>query len=202
MKPMLTFPSQVRATYLDASREEICAMAPATDEADTLPPTSSRSLVFDVILVSATLVLLVAAIVVGWRQYSQHLAREALIADLTTAKTAFQTYLREKKAAPPDSPPGVVPPGMAPYLATFAWSAPTPIGGNYRWVARKQSEQERGAPPSGEIALTAFSPSASLALALPDLLEIDRLIDDGNLETGDFRTGFAGWPTLHIRVKP
>jgi len=55
----------------------------------------------------------------------------------------------------------------------------------------------------GAVTLTAFSPSFPLTLVESDLIYIDRKIDDGNLATGRFRTGFNGWPVYLVEaLKP
>jgi hypothetical protein len=54
----------------------------------------------------------------------------------------------------------------------------------------------------GIIAITAFSPKAPLALTSKDLLYIDSKLDDGNLATGRFRTGFNGWPVYRVGPSP
>jgi type II secretory pathway pseudopilin PulG len=56
--------------------------------------------------------------------------------------------------------------------------------------------------PDGIIAITAFSPKEPLALTSKDLLYIDSKLDDGNLATGRFRTGFNGWPVYQIGPSP
>ena len=60
--------------------------------------------------------------------------------------------------------------------------------------------QAVGSP--GRITLTAFSPHFPLTLTRSDLLALDRQIDDGDLTTGRFRTGFNGWPVYLVRDKP
>jgi len=39
-----------------------------------------------------------------------------------------------------------------------------------------------------------------LQLTPDDLIAIDRELDDGNLATGNFRTGFNGWPVMLVRA--
>jgi len=54
----------------------------------------------------------------------------------------------------------------------------------------------------GMIAVTAFSPGPPLTLSEDDLRYIDRKLDDGNLATGRFRTGFNRWPIYLIGPRP
>lgn len=51
---------------------------------------------------------------------------------------------------------------------------------------------------AGRIAVTAFAPSFPLTATRVDLLHVDTAIDDGNLSTGRFRTGFNGWPVYTL----
>ena len=106
-------------------------------------------------------------------------------------------------AARPVGVTGEVPAGMAPYFGSLDWSVPSPVGGAFRWVAATDTKPDtvptiRG----GVITLTAFPPGLPLTLTAEDLLAMDRQIDDGNLATGNFRTGFNGWPVLTVQVSP
>lgn len=66
-------------------------------------------------------------------------------------------------------------------------------------VRPTQRESQPKRPlPSGIIAVTAFAPSFPLTATRADLLHVDTAIDDGNLATGRFRTGFNGWPVYHL----
>lgn len=151
----------------------------------------------DKLLVTTAAILLLAVVAVAINRHRHRNAREHFVADLLASKAAFQSFLRLQTGAPPDTAPGLVPVGMEPYLEKIAWSKPTPVGGVYRWVAREGPAKAT----FGVIALTAFPPAPEIRLSVDDLLEIDRRIDDGNLATGDFRTGFNGWPTLIVRSR-
>ena len=70
------------------------------------------------------------------------------------------------------------------------WAEGSPFGGSYGWDGR------------GGILVTAFSPGFPLALTRAELREIDRRLDDGNLGTGRFRSGFNGWPVYQVEEKP
>lgn len=154
----------------------------------------------DLLLVGVVIGLAIGSGVTAVRQAGSARARMRLADDLRAAAAAFQAHLREQGTAPADTNPGVVPPGMARYLASVDWTAPTPAGGYYRWV--NLATGEAGAPVAGMIAITAFPRSPPLTLGPADWLEIDRRIDDGNLATGSFRLGFNGWPVLWVRAAP
>lgn len=83
-----------------------------------------------------------------------------------------------------------------PRLREAGWDAPPVFGGEHGW----QPPPAAGSP--GRITLTAFSPHFPLDLTRSDLLALDRRIDDGDLATGRFRTGFNGWPVYLVGVKP
>ena len=192
------------------------ASIPFTDE--ELPPSSlvaaplatpsrAKSLwpIADLLLVGTCAALLVAAAAITVNRHQHRVALDLVAADLLAAESAILTHWQGHGSAPPDSPPGVVPPGMASALRAIAWTTPTPLGGHYRWTHRAPPLAE-GATPSaplpGTITLTAFPPSPPLRLSRDDLLALDRRLDDGDLATGKFRAGFNGWPTLTVRPKP
>lgn len=83
-----------------------------------------------------------------------------------------------------------------PRLHEAGWGEAPAFGGEYGWAP------PNGAGSPGRITLTAFSPHFPLALTRSDLLALDRRIDDGDLTTGRFRTGFNGWPVYLVGDKP
>jgi len=83
-----------------------------------------------------------------------------------------------------------------PRLLDSGWADGSALGGEYGWVPPSTA----GRP--GMITLTAFAPGFPLELTRADLLALDRRIDDGDLATGRFRTGFNGWPVYLVGDKP
>ena len=101
-------------------------------------------------------------------------------ADLQVAKAAFTEYSVEHGKYPPDTQPGVVPEGMADYLRRIAWTEPTTIGGQWDWD-NSQFGFKAG--------VSVYSPTASIG----QMLRIDKIIDDGNLATGEFQSRANGY---------
>ena len=97
------------------------------------------------------------------------------IEDLRVVSAAFQQHVLEHGSYPPDSPPGVVPPGMADELRGVQWTENTAIGGQWKWDYKQ------------------FGYTAGISVVFDGatdddrLTAIDRMIDDGNLSTGTFR---------------
>ncbi|WP_414660801.1 hypothetical protein [Horticoccus sp. 23ND18S-11] len=156
---------------------------------------------FNFLLIGLVVFLALAATVTAAHQIHHGRNRSRVIKDLTNAAAAVRSYVRLNGTLPNDTAAGVVPAGMASLLAEINWTAPTPIGGLYRLV-NLGPKDARGVPAPGTlmIAITAFPPASPLILSTDDLTAIDRAIDDGNLATGDFRAGFAGWPVLWVRL--
>jgi type II secretory pathway pseudopilin PulG len=82
-----------------------------------------------------------------------------------------------------------------PRLMDGGWMDGSDFGGEYGWVP-----PAAGRP--GMITLTAFAPGFPLELTRADLLALDRKLDDGDLATGRFRTGFNGWPVWLVADQP
>ncbi|GEM_PF-1020122 len=156
---------------------------------------------FNFLLMGLVVCLSLAATVTAAHQINHGRSRSRVIKDLTYAAAAVRSYVRLNGALPNDTAAGVVPAGMASLLAEINWTAPTPVGGHYRLV-NLGPKDARGIPAPGTlmIAITAFPPAKPLTLSTADLRAIDRAIDDGNLATGEFRAGFAGWPVLWVRL--
>jgi hypothetical protein len=153
-----------------------------------------------VLVLCAGLVLTLA----GRRQQRQNC--DHCLRDLRVFSAAFAHYHEKHNTWPPSSDAEVaLPPDLAEALKATDWFKGSPFGGNYGWVAPDPAEVAGSAPVrgwggSGAVTLTAFSPSFPLRLDQSDLLYIDGELDDGNLATGQFRTGFNGWPVYFVEA--
>ena len=128
------------------------------------------------------------------------------IRDLRIFSAAFAGYYQQHKSWPPSSSAeSALPPDLARTLRATPWFAGSRFGGNYGWIA---PDPAAGRGPGhawgdrGALTLTAFSPRPPLTLSAADLLYIDRQLDDANLATGRFRTGFNGWPVYLVEAAP
>lgn len=162
-------------------------------------PARSPTRVFTLLEIMLAVVIAVSALIVvvqlvGRRQ--QHQRRERLGLDLQIFATALQNYHRRTDSWPPSTQGEVVlPVGLEDVLPSTHWAQGSPFGGSYGWIApRAVVGAAADRLNHGAITLTAFGRGDPLALTRDDLLQIDRRIDDGDLATGLFRTGFNGWP--------
>jgi type II secretory pathway pseudopilin PulG len=133
---------------------------------------------------------------------------DRFVADLRVFAAAFENHARQNRnALPAGAGDSTVPTGMEDRLKETNWSKGSPFGGDYGWLAAPPAgpTTEGAGPPAirgGAIVLTAFTPRFPLELSRRDLLAIDARIDDGNLATGRFRTGFNGWPVYLVGENP
>jgi prepilin-type N-terminal cleavage/methylation domain-containing protein len=94
--------------------------------------------------------------------------------DLRVASQAIEVYTVENGDWPPDGGGGW-PEAVMDYLpAPARWSLPTPVGGQWSW-------SRDAAGVAAALRVTGHKGGETLAL------ELDRLIDDGNLTAGLFR---------------
>jgi general secretion pathway protein G len=101
-------------------------------------------------------------------------------ADLRVAKDAFTEYAADHGKYPPDALPSVVPQGMADYLRRMDWTSPNTLGGQWDWD---------NAQFGFKAGVSVYRPTASIG----QMIKVDKLIDDGNLATGDFRSRSDGY---------
>lgn len=157
------------------------------------------SLVELMIVVLIVSVLFLAA-VPAYQRIQRRARAATLVNDFRVFGAVFQTYAHEKGTWPPETPAGVVPAGItAEDLQTSAWSTRTPMGGQFDW--EYDQVHPGGTSPGGRWhAALAITGTAAAPLSIDaDLMEeIDEALDDGNLETGNFRKGFGDCPILII----
>lgn len=119
----------------------------------------------------------------------------AVVNDIRVFASAFQNYAHDKADWPPaDETPGVIPAGMAGYLSATNWERTTPIGGLYTWA---RDSVQAGQRYQAVLIISTVGENRVTA-DRKQLVEIDRKIDDGDLDTGNFRLGFRNQPVFII----
>ena len=133
------------------------------------------------ILIVAVILTILAVVALPMVASSSHEAGHSVFgANLRVACDAFRLYYARNGYYPADSNPGIVPPGMAGDLKAIQWTGPTAIGGQWDW----DFEQ--------------FGYTAGVSVYQPDrnegeMAQVDKIIDDGNLNTGGFRKRTDGF---------
>ena len=97
-----------------------------------------------------------------------------MFTDMKTAAAAFEMFAMDHSNYPPSTPPGVVPSGMGPYLGSLKWTELSPLGGNWNWDYNS----------SGFVAAVSVIGHKGTTESMQ---ELDERLDDGNLDTGNFR---------------
>jgi prepilin-type N-terminal cleavage/methylation domain-containing protein len=140
------------------------------------------------------IISLIVALAVPALKKIQTEARSTAVAnDLRVFAGALQTYVHERGDWPPgNSEPGVLPAGMEGYLRETNWSRTTPIGGRYTWAPNtlQQGERYRAAIVLSSVADSAVTTDKN------QLIDLDRKLDDGSLDTGNFRLGYRNFPVF------
>ena len=116
----------------------------------------------------------------------------ATVSDLRLFADTFKRFATAKGDWPAaSSAPGELPAGFESHLPVDSrWKKPTPIGGRYMWAANSHHLGQR------HRAAIAFvgTPSNPVSTDRRQLQEIDRTLDDGNLQTGRFQLGYRHQP--------
>ena len=129
----------------------------------------------EIMLVVTIIALLTAIAIPAFQQYRQDAQVSLLMNDLRVATDGFRAYYIKNTSYPPEAEPGVVPQGMAGYLAELDWTNQTPVGGRWDWDGV-------GTSTDFVAAVSINNPSISVDL----MEEVDQRIDDGNLFSGSF----------------
>jgi len=100
--------------------------------------------------------------------------------EIQAAGHAFVQYALDQGDYPADKTPAQMPNGMAEYLNGFPWGEDTVIGGQWDWDYK------------------VFGVHAGVSVKSPNwgndrMQEIDAMIDDGNLGSGQFRQRSGGY---------
>ncbi len=148
----------------------------------------------ELMVVVAIISILVAAVVPTIANIRRRSLASALGNDLRVFAATFDTYAHETGTWPAEVDAGVLPPEVASRMNSNAWLRPTPIGGQYNWDA---GQMHAGVKYRAAIAVSSTGVSPLVENA--DLLQtIDRVIDDGNLSSGNFRLGADNEPVFIV----
>jgi prepilin-type N-terminal cleavage/methylation domain-containing protein len=134
----------------------------------------------EVMIVVAIIGLLAALSVPAMLEAGTKTRARRFAREIKVAGHAFVQYASENGEYPADKTPAQMPDGMAAYLKGFPWAEETLIGGNWDW--------DYGV----------FGVHAGVSVQSPDwnddyMTKIDSVIDDGNLNTGQFRKRTGGY---------
>ncbi len=155
------------------------------------PPFQSRDgfTLVEIMIVVVIIGLLAALAIPAIQRVQRRTINSTVVNDLRVFAQAFDTYATENGAWPANVGAGVVPPGLS--SADFkvsVWQSPTPIGGQWNW----DDNLGYGGYTAG-ISISNFTCTDA------QLQEIDAMIDDGDLTTGNFQKISANRVTFALQ---
>ena len=120
--------------------------------------------------------MLMSIAVPGFVRISQGTKVMRTAQDLRQFSGAIKAYTLERGAYPTDTGKSEIPAGMTEYMP-HQWLASSPVGGDYEWDNSLWGTQ-------AAISIAQVSPSAD---TLNVWFQLDKLLDNGNLVTGQLR---------------
>lgn len=133
----------------------------------------------ELLIVVIILGVLAAIVVPNFADAGSTTEQTVFVADLRTFVTAAKYYLHKTGEHLPDSVSGQLPAGFAGYIDADKWTRVTPIGGV--WDTELDSFGVKSALG------VHFQAGQGTSRGDPYMLEVDEILDDGNLATGGFR---------------
>lgn len=128
------------------------------------------------IMVVVVIIGLLAAIAIPvFARVQRKSQNSRFVNDLRAFAQAYETYALENGAWPANAGSGVVPPGMSGELRDGDWTvAQNSVGGKWNW-------------DYNNMGITASISTTGVAASDAQMAEIDAMIDDGDLTTGNFQ---------------
>jgi prepilin-type N-terminal cleavage/methylation domain-containing protein len=128
----------------------------------------------EIMIVVVIIGLLAAMAIPALKRVQQSARNNRFINDLRVFTQSFEQYALENGAWPPNVGNSVVPANMTTALHISVWQNPNSVGGRWNW--------DRGLN-----GITAAVSTTNVTASDEQMTDIDRKIDDGNLETGLFQ---------------
>jgi len=138
----------------------------------------------ELMIVVTIIGILLAVAIPNYSNYRLNAKIARTAAEMRGLSAGFVAYKAGDGVYPEDSHL-TLPPGMEDFINPAIWAKETPLGGHYNWEGPD------------------FYPYAGLSILDPTappraIFALDGMLDDGNLNTGKFRLGTGGRPTLII----
>lgn len=134
----------------------------------------------EIMIVVVIIGLLAAMAIPAFKRVIRRQQNSQVVNDFRVFSQAYESYSTMSGRWPSNQSPGIIPPVMrVGWLKNGVWEANTPIGGQWNW-------------DYNNVGITAGISISSYTCRNSQLLEIDRLIDDGDLATGAFQQTGGG----------
>ncbi len=130
----------------------------------------------EIMVVIVIIGLLITLAMPAFLRIRNNTAATTLANDLKVFRAALETYALDQGAYPPDSSPGTDIPGLRDYLPQGFFLRTTPIGGS--WDIDIDGS-------AGFAAAVGVGGASDVDQKI--ILQADKILDDGDPETGDFR---------------
>jgi type IV pilus assembly protein PilA len=134
----------------------------------------------EIMVVVVIIGFLASMAIPAFQKVRRNAQNNAFANDLRQVVAAAEQCLMEYCTYPADGYPGAFPEEMRPYLPGGVETRYTPIGGMWDW------DFEQFGVKAG---ISVYEPVADVA----QMQEVDRIVDDGNLGTGNFRSRSNGY---------
>jgi len=168
--------------------------------AQRIPRSAAGLTMVELMIVILIISVLFLAAIPAYQRIQRKARAAAITNDFRVFGAVFQAYAHEKGSWPDETAAGVLPPGIsAEEIQSATWSKTTPMGGQFDWEFNQTHPGGTSPGTRWRAAIAISGTSASPLTVDADLMqEIDEALDDGDLETGNFRKGTFDCPILII----